>query len=196
MVEMISSLPSIGRKSAVKIAFHFLKQPREYTTSFQESIDEFVDKISYCQECGALKSISEDCKFCDRSRRLDEVICVIEEPSDLFVIESSNEFKGLYHILMGVLSPLDGITPEDLRLQELKNRVQKNKNIKEIILATNPTLEGNATANYICSMLSDFKDQVKFTRIASGLAVGTRLEYADSQIISESIKKRSSIFAE
>lgn len=191
LVQYISSLPGIGKKSAQRIAFFLLKQEPQYIRHFQSAMDAFYANVRYCDNCGALKSSEKDCQFCASSREQTS-ICVVEQPSDVYAIESAGEFHGLYHVLMGVLSPLDGIGPSDIRLSELKSRVALLPALQEIIVATNPSIEGNATANYIASLFKE-RPEVRVTRIASGLALGSQLDYADSKIISESLRGRVKI---
>ena len=129
---------------------------------------------------------------CAPKKETQGILCVVEQPSDAYTVENSGDFNGIYHVLMGVLSPLDGIGPDDIRLYDLKERVASNPEINEIIIATNPSIEGNATANYIAEDLKDLR-KIKVSRIAMGLAIGSQLEYADSKIISQSIKNRTII---
>ena len=192
IVDIFKSLPGIGSRGAVRIAFHLLKQPKERLDYISQKLLHFYESIEYCNLCAALKSTNDSCIYCNTELRTNTQICIIEEPSDIFVIEKTGEFKGLYHVLMGVLSPLDGIGPKDLRLAQLKKRIEDNQNIEEVIVATNPTIEGNATANYIATFLAEFK-YLKITRIASGLATGSQLDFADSQIVKQSIKHRINI---
>ena len=189
IVEIFKSLPGIGGRSAVRIGFHLLKQPRERLDYISKKMLSFYDMIEYCSICAALKSRHYDCIYCNESQRLGTHICIVEEPSDIFIIEKTGEFKGLYHVLMGALSPLDGIGPNDLRLSQLKKRIETSPKIEEVIVATNPTIEGNATAHYIATLLAPF-NHIKISRIASGLATGSQLDFADSQIIKQSIKQR------
>ena len=189
VTRFFSLLPGIGYKSAMRIAFHLLKQDQEQLNYFADTLRSIHKSVGLCTKCGSVKAAETDCRFCEVSSRDDTLICVVEEPSDVFLIENSGEFSGLYHVLMGVLSPLDGVGPKDIRLDELKNRLQENTKLEEIIVATNPTIEGNATANYIAELAVSVKP-VKVSRIASGLAAGSYLDYADSQVISQSLKGR------
>jgi len=186
--EFISGLPGIGHKSAVRIAVHLLKQNKNYLEQFFEALIDFTENTRFCPDCGAFTDIDTPCGFCT-GKRNKKAMCVVEQPTDILSIENTNEFDGLYHALMGVLSPLDGVHPEDLRLQELKKRVDENGELTELIIATNPSVEGNATAHYITELLSDHND-LKITRIATGLAMGSQIEYTDSKVISQSIKDR------
>lgn len=186
---LIASLPGIGQKSASRISFYLLRQSDHYISHFIESISSFHKSMEFCRECGALKDKNSACSLCSATRE-QSIICVVEQPSDAFTIEKSGDYRGLYHVLMGNLSPLDGIGPEDIRLNELMTRIRKNTALTEIILATNPNLEGNATANYIADLMKDF-GTIKVSRIAMGLAIGSQIEYADSTIISQSIRNRT-----
>jgi len=191
LTSLISSFPGIGQKSATRIAFFLLKQPNQYIHHLVSAIENFHDHVEFCSNCGVLKNTNNDCSLCAENRD-QSVICVVENPSDAFTIENSGDYHGLYHVLMGCLSPLDGIGPDQIRLPELRSRVQKNKFIEEIIIATNPSIEGNATANYIAEDLKEMKN-IKISRIAMGLAIGSQIEFADSKVISQSIKFRTQI---
>ncbi len=188
VTSLIAALPGIGRKSAQRIALHFLKQDVGYLNRFIEGLQDFYENVVCCETCGALRSVREPCEFCGPNRD-PSVLCVVEQPSDIYAIESSGEHHGLYHVLMGVLSPLDGVGPEDLTLRQLKERVMQSTTLRELIIATNPSVEGNATAHYIGRLLSD-KPGLKLSRLASGLALGSQLEFADSQSISLSLRAR------
>ncbi len=189
VTEAFSSLPGIGRKSAMRIAFYLLKKKPEEMENFSYILAKFHKEVNLCLNCGSVKSASAECHFCDQISRNQSVMCVVEEPSDVFLIENSGEFSGLYHVLMGVLSPLDGVGPEDIRLVELQKRIRENSDLSEIIIATNPTIEGNATANYIAEIAMNIKP-ITVSRIASGLAAGSYLDFAESQVISQSIQAR------
>ncbi len=193
ITDLISSLPGIGRKSAARISFFLLQQSSEYIQDFASSLTGFHANIAYCSNCGALKKKSAPCSFCENDSRNDNIICVVEQPSDIYSIENTGDYQGQYHVLMGVLSPLDGIGPEDLRLNELVSRL--NDEITEIIVATNPSIEGNATAHYILDLVKNhYKgQQPQVSRIASGLALGSQLDYADSAVISQSLKARTPV---
>ena len=192
VADIFASFPSIGRKSAMRIVFYLLKKPSEQIAYFSDTLKNLHEKIEFCLHCGAVKSKKENCQYCDSHKRDPSALCVVEEPSDIFSVENSGEYKGIYHVLMGVLSPINGIGPKDIRIKELKKRIEDETSIEEIIVATNPTLEGNTTAHYIAKLASSLRD-IKITRIASGLASGTSLDYADSQVISQSIRDRMPI---
>ncbi len=188
--ETISSLPGIGRKSAQRIAFYLLKQSPKSFGDIMESLRTFYEESEYCSVCGALKAREEPCRFCSSGRN-STVLCVVESPSDIFAFEASGEYGGLYHVLGGVLSPLDGVGPTDLRLQELKQRIDDNAGLEEIIVATNPSVEGNATAHYIKKMFDAYS--LRITRIAAGLPLGSQIEYADQQMLAHSLRLRTEI---
>lgn len=197
VTEAISSLPGIGKKSAQRIAFYLLKLEPHQLNQFTTKIQKFHDNTEFCSQCGAIKSKEQSCSFCDTERE-SSVICVVEQPSDIFAIENTSDYHGRYHVLMGVLSPLDGIGPDDIRLASLKKRVHENRAVTEVIVATNPSIEGDATANYIASMFADLENEPErsgfsVTRIASGLAAGSQLDFADSQIITKSLRARTLI---
>jgi recombination protein RecR len=191
LVHQISQLPGIGRRSAARIAFHLLSSPESSVKQLAEGLIAFKRNIEKCECCGAIRQAELLCSYCEKGSKPDIVqICVVEQPSDIYAIESSGEFHGSYHVLHGALSPLDGIGPEKLTLNELQNRVNNLSSLTEIILATNPSMEGNTTANYINEMFKE-NQGIKITRIASGLALGSQLEYADSMTISQSLKART-----
>jgi len=191
LTALISSFPGIGQKSATRIAFYLLRQPRQYIHHLVKTIEDFRENVGFCSQCGVLKNNDRECSLCSASRD-QTMICVVEQPSDAFMIENSGDYHGLYHVLMGSLSPLDGIGPEDIRLAQLKKRAAQNQALQEIIIATNPSIEGNATAGYIAEDLKEIS-RVQISRIAMGLAIGSQIEFADSKIISQSIKNRTPI---
>jgi recombination protein RecR len=185
-IEVFSRLPGIGEKSSRRIAFYLLKSGKEEATKLAKSILTLVEKIQFCQICGGF-STEPICEICKDESRNKELLCIVEDPSDIYIIESTNEFKGIYHVLMGALSPLDGIGPENLRLKELEQRL-KEETIKECFIATNPTLEGDATADYIVKSYSHY--QVIFSRLMHGIPTGSSLEFTDKHTLSMSIKNR------
>lgn len=188
----IAELPGIGYKSAIRIAFYLLKKEEHEFQSFIHSLIHFRENTDFCSTCGALIDIHEKCDYCENPNRDKNRICVVEQPSDIFIIERTGDYNGHYHVLMGVLSPLDGVGPDDIHLSDLMRRAQKNLELEEIIIATNPSIEGNATANYIHEMLRELNNfnKIKITRIASGLAAGSQLDYADSGIVSQAFRSR------
>ncbi len=188
LVAALSSLPGIGKKSATRMAFFLLKRPPEESAELAARIIKARQALKPCVNCGNLAE-EELCNICSEQSRDRTIICVVEESSDLQAIESTGEYNGLYHVLGGALSPLDGIGPDELNLDSLKDRVDKGA--KEIILATNPSTEGEATASYIKSMLKD--SGVKISRIARGLPAGGSLEFADKTTLSRAMENRTTM---
>ncbi len=183
----LAKLPGIGRKTATRLTFHLLKQSRGTVESLARAIQTMVERIAPCSTCGNY-SETDPCSICEDSRRDSTILCVVEEASDIEAIERSGEFRGLYHVLGGHLSPLDGIGPDDLRIDDLFRRVANGSGVDEVILATNPSMEGEVTATYIRGVLAPAGLQV--TRIASGLPVGGDLEYADRPTIARALAAR------
>jgi recombination protein RecR len=188
LIDQFSKLPGIGRKSAERVALHVLRSPRELAEELAQALVEVKEKIRFCSICFNITD-SDPCPICSDERRANGTLCVVEGPGDQLAIERSGAFSGRYHILQGVLSPLDGIGPEDLRIAELLTRI-RNENISEVILAINPTVEGEATVSYITEILSG-KD-LTVTRIALGIPLGGDLKYIDSMTIKRSMDNRSS----
>ena len=186
LIRMFSSLPGIGPRSAIRIAFHILRADPEQAEELARSIRTAREEILFCESCGGLTDESV-CSLCTDERRDDELICVVEEPNDIYAIEKTGEFSGKYHVLNGALSPLDGIGPGDLRIQELLGRVER-KRPREILIATNPTLEGDATAQYLADLLKN--RDILITRISHGIPTGGQLEYAESTALARSIQGR------
>ena len=186
LIEELRKLPGVGRKTAERLAFYILKSQRHEADALVKAILELKEKVRLCSVCSSITEV-DPCNICSDMNREKNMLCVVEEPHDVFAIEKTREFKGSYHVLMGVLSPLDGIGPSDLKIEELLNRVREN-GIREVILATNPNLEGEATAMYIAKVLKPFG--MKVTRIARGLPVGGDLEYADEVTLTKSIEGR------
>ena len=190
LIEQFESLPGIGRRSAERIAFHILeKMPREAVVKMTESIREAKEKIVLCSVCQNLTQ-EDPCKICSSEKRDRSVICVVESPEDVTAIENTGEYKGLYHVLHGALSPMEGITPDDIKINELLLRLNDGE-VKEVIMATNPTVNGTATAVYISRLLQPLG--VKVTRIAHGIPVGSDLEYADKITLIKAIEGRQLI---
>jgi len=185
LIEEFSQLPGIGRKSAQRLALYLLKQPREDVVKMARTLVNMKDRIRYCSVCW---NITEDdpCAICASPKRDRGMICVVEEPNDVIAVEKTNEFKGLYHVLGGALSPLDGVGPEDLKVKELLERVTGT--ISEVILALNPNVEGEATTIYLTKLLKPLG--VRVTRIARGLPVGGDLEFADEATLSRALEGR------
>jgi recombination protein RecR len=188
LIDQFSKLPGIGRKSAERLALHVLRSPKEHAEMLAQSLVEVKEKIRFCSTCFNITD-TDPCPICSDQRRANGTLCVVEGPGDQLAIEKSGSFNGRYHILQGVLSPLDGIGPEDLRIAELMSRIRK-EHMKEVILALNPTVEGEATTSYLMDLLKD-KDLI-VTQIALGIPVGGDLKYIDSMTIKRSMDNRSS----
>lgn len=189
LVEQFEKLPGIGNKSAQRLAYCVLNMKDEEVKEFSKSIIDAHEKIKYCEECC---NFSDDtkCSICSSEKRDKAVICVVETPRDAMAIEETNEFSGVYHVLHGTISPLDGRGPDDLTIKKLLSRIE-NANVKEIIMATNPTVEGEATAMYISRLLKPLG--IKITRLAYGIPVGGDLEYADGMTLARALQGRSEI---
>ena len=189
LIDAFKQLPGIGIKSAQRIVFHLLKENENKALFIAESIQKSFESINECQEC---RMYTEDnlCSICEDDDRNKYIICVVESPADLIAIENTMQFKGLYFVLMGRLSPLDGIGPDQLKIEDL-TKLLKDRGIKEIILANSPTIEGEATASYIASIADDL--EVKATRIAYGVPMGGELEYVDSNTLIQAINNRNLI---
>lgn len=186
LVDELSRLPGVGPKSAQRLAFHLVKAPQEEARRLAEAIVRAKERIAFCRECGNVAE-SDRCRICANASRDATVLCVVEEPKDVATIEKAGVIRGRYHVLGGAISPLDGIGPEDLRVQELLDRVERDA-VTEVIIATNPNLEGNATAMYVAALLKPLG--VRVTRLASGLPVGGDLEYADEVTLSQALEGR------
>lgn len=186
LITELTRLPGIGRKTAQRLAFFILTMPEGEARSMAAAISEVKDKARFCTQCFNITG-SDLCEICRDEHRDKTRICVVEEPSNILVIERSRFYNGLYHVLLGALSPLDGITPEKLKINELVNRVQSNP-IEEIVIATNPNTKGEITAQYIKERLKTFP--VRVTRIAYGLPMGSDLEFADEVTLSKALEGR------
>ncbi len=189
LIECLQKLPGIGPKTAQRLALHLLHVPLEEAETLAQAILEAREKIFFCSLCGNLTDV-DPCSICQDETRDRSLICVVEWPKDLFALERTREYRGLYHVLHGVLSPMDGIGPDDLKIAELLRRV-KDGQIKEVVLALNPSVEGEATALYLSQLLKPLG--VKVTRIAHGLPVGGELEFADTATLSRAFLGRSEI---
>lgn len=189
LVAQLARLPGIGEKTAQRLAFHLLRAPAEYTRGLAESLLEVVDRVKLCSRCFSLHDGAPDtvCAYCTDARRDDRVLCVVEGIADELAIERTREFKGRYHVLHGVLSPLEGVGPEQLRIKELLLRLQEAP-IEEVIVATNPDVEGEATALYLTRLLRPIG--VKVTRLAQGIPMGGDLEYADQATLARALAAR------
>lgn len=189
LVDSLSKLPGVGKKTAERFALHILHAPNHEVTNLAANILSLKSNVCLCKICFSL-SEKDNCNICSNPQRTKSIICVVENPADMTAIEKSNIFKGVYHILGGTLSPIDGIGPEDIRIKELFKRIQKNKT-KEIILATKTNVEGETTASYILEKLK--KTSIKITRIASGIPIGQDLQYIDQLTMQKAIEKRYNI---
>ena len=184
----LSKLPGIGEKTATRLAYFILRQDESYAKSLSESIFNAKQKTGLCHSCFTFTDINP-CRICSDTKRDLDILCVVERPSDLFSIEQSGLYKGLYHVLHGALSPLDGIGPEELKIRELFTRFRENSNIiHEVIVATNPSVEGDATALYLCRLIKPLG--IRVTQLALGLPVGGVLEYTDKQTIGKALANR------
>jgi len=188
LIEQLQRLPGIGPKGAQRLAFHILKTPREQTDQLVDALREVKERVTYCSVCNNITDV-DPCAFCSNESRDSHVICVVEEPQNVAAIEKTREFKGRYHVLMGALSPLQGVGPDDLKIKSLLARVSGG--VTEIILATNPNVEGEATAIYLARLLKPLG--VKVTRIAMGVPVGSDLEYADEVTMLRAMEGRREV---
>ncbi len=190
LIERLSGLPTIGRKTAQRLALYLLKQPQEEVAKLAVAISDLHAKVKTCPICA---NITEDipCPICRNQKRDRRTICVVEEPNDVLVIERTNEFKGLYHVLGGSLSPMEGVGPEELKIRELLDRLstEEGTNVHEIILAMDPNVEGEATTLYLAKLLRPIVPRV--TRIARGIPIGSDLEYADEATLSRALEGRT-----
>jgi recombination protein RecR len=186
LVDQFKRLPGIGAKSAQRLAFHVLKTPREDAERLVDAIRQVKDRVTYCTTCNSITDV-DPCRFCADDLRDHRLICVVEEPQNVHVVEKTGGFRGVYHVLLGALSPLQGIGPDDLKIKGLLARIAAGRT-DEIILATNPTVEGEATAIYLARLLKPLG--VKVTRIAMGIPVGSDLEYADDLTMTRSLEGR------
>lgn len=194
LIDELARLPGIGPKSAQRIAFHLLKATPQDARLLAEAIVEAKDKVRLCRDCFNVAD-SELCIYCSDPRRERSVICVVQEPPDIVALERTREFRGLYHVLQGAISPIDGVGPQDLRVGELLQRIEQARGsedpVEEVILATNPNIEGEATAMYLARLLEPLG--IRVTRLASGLPVGGDLEYADEVTLGRALEGRRKI---
>ena len=186
LIDQLSKLPGIGPKTAQRLAFYLLVAPPEVAADLAGAIAEARRTVRYCQVCGNFTD-SDRCFVCSDGRRRDDVICVVERPRDIVAMEKARSFKGLYHVLHGAISPMDGVGPEQLRIKELIRRLESGS-VKEIILATNPNVEGDATALYLSGLIKPLG--ITVTRLAHGLPVGADLEYTDEMTLSKALEGR------
>ena len=189
LIEQLQRLPGIGAKSAQRLAFHVLKTPREEVERLAEAMREVKDRVTYCTTCSNITDV-DPCHYCTDSARDHRIICVVEEPENVSAVEKTRDFKGLYHVLMGALSPLHGVGPDDLKIKGLLARVGEG-GVDEVILATNPNVEGEATAIYLAKLLKPLG--VRVTRIAMGVPVGSDLEYTDEVTMQRAMHGRTEV---
>ena len=189
LIEEFKRLPGIGAKSAQRLAFHILRTPRDETDRLCEAVRDVKERVTYCSICNNITDV-DPCGICADQARDRRAICVVEEPQNVGAIEKTREFKGLYHVLMGALSPLQGVGPDDLRIKGLLERVAAG-DLQEVILATNPTVEGEATAIYLARLLKPLG--LRVTRIATGIPVGSDLEYADEITMGKAMEGRREV---
>ena len=189
LVDQLKRLPGIGAKSAQRLAFHILRTPRDEADRLIDAIRDVKERVTYCSICNNITD-ADPCAFCTNDARDHRVICVVEEAQNVNVVEKTREFRGVYHVLMGALSPLQGVGPDDLKIKGLLARVGDGR-VDEVILATNPTVEGEATALYLARLLKPLG--VRVTRIAMGIPVGSDLEYADEITMSRAMEGRRDV---
>ena len=185
LVAQLTRLPGVGTRTAHRLAFHLLRVPKDEAQALADAIQDVKERVRFCSECGNLTE-EERCEICRDERRDRALVCVVEQPADLISVERTHEYRGLYHVLGGSLSPLDGVEPEHLRIDELFGRVERN-GVQEVVLATNPNMTGEATAAYLADRL---RGRVRVTRLASGLPVGGDLEYADEVTLGRALTGR------
>ena len=188
LIEELQRLPGIGPKGAQRLAFYILRTPREQADRLVDAVRDVKERVTYCSVCNNITD-ADPCAFCSNGARNHNVICVVEEPQNVTAIERTREFKGVYHVLMGALSPLQGIGPDDLKIKGLLTRLQNG--VSEVILATNPNVDGEATAIYLARLLKPLG--VKVTRIAMGVPVGSDLDYADEVTMHKAIEGRREV---
>jgi len=186
MIEQFSRLPGIGKKSAERLAYHLLRVPESEAFALADSIRNVRENVRYCSVCFNLAE-SEKCRICSDTTREQKTLCVVQQPRDLMALEQSGTYRGMYHVLLGRLAPLENIGPDDLTIEALVKRVAEGE-FKEIIMATNPTVEGDGTALYISNQLAEF--DVSLTRLARGITTGSILEYTNKEILADAISGR------
>lgn len=186
LVDILSTLPTIGRKTAQRLTFYLLRQPESFIEQFSNALIDIKKNVKLCNICFNFTE-TIPCPICKSDKRNKQIICVVEEPNDILAIEKTHEFNGQYHVLHGVINPLEGISADDLKIKELISRVAQN-NIEEVILALNPSVQGELTTFYIAKLLNQL--QVKVSKIASGVPMGSAIEYADEATISRALEGR------
>jgi recombination protein RecR len=189
LVRMFARMPGIGAKTARRLVLHLLRSPQEEVERFGDLVAKLKARVHFCSECGSITE-EEKCAICMSPSRNRDIICVVEEPQDVFMIEKGGSYRGLYHVLHGVLSPMDGMGPDEINLKGLERRVRVG-GVKEVIIATNPTVEGDTTALYIAKMLEPLGCTV--TRLARGLPMGVSIEFADDMTLARALEKREKI---
>jgi recombination protein RecR len=189
LIKDLSKLPGIGRKTATRLALYILRRPSSEARSLVENLALLHSSITLCSSCFAF-SESDPCSICDNPRRNSRLVCVVEEPGDLLSIEKTGAFRGVYHILHGVLSPMDGIGPKEIKIRELCDRIENN-DVEEILLATSSTVPGEATASFLMNLLRKYP--VKITRLACGIPMGMDIKYADEHTLARAIESRQAI---
>jgi len=189
LIDSLQRLPGIGAKSAQRLAYHILRTPREAADQLCAAVQDVKERVTYCSTCNNITDV-DPCAFCTDDRRERHLICVVEEPQNVAAIEKTREFRGIYHVLMGALSPLQGIGPDDLKIRGLLTRVGEG-GVNEVVLATNPNVEGEATALYLARLLKPLG--VRVTRIATGIPVGSDIEYADEITMTKAMEGRREV---
>ena len=188
LVHELGKLPSVGNKTALRLALHILRQPPEYGNSLASALKETLATIQFCQTCQNI-SQTPKCSLCESPSRRSDLVCVVEDISDLMAIENTHSFRGTYHVLHGSLSPIDGIGPDDLKIRELLARLLDGSEIQEVIIATNPNVNGDATALYLSKILK--AADVRVTKLASGIPVGGHIEFIDQTTLSRALEQRA-----
>jgi recombination protein RecR len=189
LIEELQRLPGIGRKSAQRLAFHILRGPRENAERLCDAVRDVKEHVTHCSVCNSITDV-DPCAYCSDQSRDQKLICVVEEPQNVMAVEKTRDFKGTYHVLMGAISPLQGIGPDELKIKGLLGRVEAGS-VEEVILATNPNVEGEATAIYLARLLKPLG--VRVTRIAMGVPVGSDLEYADEVTMHKAMEGRREV---
>ncbi len=187
MVSYFSSLPTLGRKTAQRLTYHLLKKDNDFVNNFAETMKKLKERVQYCSICNNYTEL-DPCPICSSDSRKKNIICIVEEPNDVLAIEKTNEFKGLYHVLHGLINPLDGISPQDIKLQEL---IQRLNGVEELIFALNASVEGEITTQYISKLVKPL--DIKLTRLARGMPIGGELEFTDDATIARAFESRVEI---
>jgi recombination protein RecR len=187
VVDLFASLPSIGRKTAQRLTYHILQQDKSFSINFSKALIELIENVKYCEQCYNYTEISP-CPICNSDKRNGKIICVVAAPNDIIAIEKTNEFSGKYHVLHGILNPLEGISADDLKIKELVARLG---DVEEVILAINPSVEGEVTIQYLAKLIKPLN--IRVSRIASGIPIGSAIEYSDEATLSRALEARISI---